>query len=393
MAKTKTSYSVSSYFLVPLSLAFLAAMTFLATAFNATILAGSGATALILLLVLRFWGSLGIVRLDVSFSCDGHRLFPGETVTLNAEVSNRKFLPVWIHSDIKIPDGLKPGPGQNASGDAVIPAHGSIKGSWQFRAGKRGLYRIGPLSLVASDPLDLYRKEKLFPFENDLIVYPRIPMIHSPLLPFMEYFGIHPAKGIIEDPAWYEGTREYSGNRPARNIHWKASARLDILQEKIFEPTSHQKVFFIFDGYGFEKAEDEIGFEKALEALAALASQFIESGADVALATDREAIRFSPVLPLGRGPEHLGALLELLARTTMRQGKPLSSLIEAAGTRGASFVVMAREPNKNTRRFFSLPSTRRDRILFVFSEKRDLFEHEAYPSIGLGELFSEGTPS
>jgi uncharacterized protein (DUF58 family) len=205
----------------------------------------------------------------------------------------------------------------------------------------------------------------------------------------MEYFGIHPAKGIIEDPAWYEGTREYSGNRPARNIHWKASARLDVLQEKIFAPTSHQKVFFIFDGQGFEKAEDIVGFERSLEALAALASQFIESGADVALATDREVVRFSSALSLGRGPEHLGALLEMLARMTMRQGKTLSSSIEAAGSKGASFIVMAKKPNENTRFFFSLPSTRRDRVIFIFAEKGDGLDHGDYPSIALNKLFLE----
>ncbi|MFA6346023.1 MAG: DUF58 domain-containing protein, partial [Syntrophales bacterium] len=84
------------------------------------------------------------------------------------------------------------------------------------------------------DLLGLCRKEKTLSFERDIVVFPRLLPLRDLEPPFRDYFGIHPAKGIIEDPAWYEGTREYSGNKPARNIHWKASARTDRLQTKEF---------------------------------------------------------------------------------------------------------------------------------------------------------------
>ncbi|MBW1691959.1 MAG: DUF58 domain-containing protein, partial [Deltaproteobacteria bacterium] len=38
------------------------------------------------------------------------------------------------------------------------------------------------------------------------------------------------------------GTRDYQNWRPARHIHWKASASHNRLQEKVFEPSEQEKV-------------------------------------------------------------------------------------------------------------------------------------------------------
>ncbi len=375
----KASYSVSSYFVISMSLALLAILAFIAAATASLTLASFTVITLTLMLALRLWGGFSLSRLEVALACDQNRLFCGDLFTLNADIVNGKILPVWARLQLARPEALAPIASEGVEGESSLLPFEKISGSWSFRAEKRGVHSLGPATLAASDLLDLYRKEKILSYREEVVVYPRLVPIGGKELPFRDYFGIHPSKGIIEDPAWYEGTREYSGNKPAKNIHWKASARLNVLQEKIFEPTSHQKIFFLVDGEGFKRADDRAGFEAALEIAASLASRFAETGASIAVATDRFVKDFPAVLPLGRGPEHLGMVLELLARCDFERGQTLLPLVGGVGHQGAGFVVIARKPGENLKKFYALPATRRDRVMFVFAEEGNIDESGTYP--------------
>lgn len=386
---TKASYSVSSYFVITLSLALLGILAFIAAATASIPLATFSATTLVLMLAMRLWGGLGLWRLDVGLSCDSDRLFCGETLSLRAEIANRKILPVWMRLALAHAEALSPLSSEGVEGESGLLPFERISGSWSFRAMRRGVHSLGPATISAGDLLDLYRKEKTLDFRREIVVYPRIIPLNDLELPFRDYFGIRPAKGIIEDPAWYEGTREYSGNKPARNIHWKASARFNVLQEKIFEPTSHQKIFFIVDGEGFRRADDRKGFESALEIAASFAVRFAETGASFSTATDRVVPDFPAVLPLGRGPEHLGMVLELLARCGFEHGQALLPLIGGVGHQGAGFVVIARKPSEGMKKFHTLPATRRDRVMFVFAEDTNDEGGSAYRSTTFAGLRAE----
>ena len=382
----RASYSVSSYFVITLSLVLLAALAFIAAATSSLPLATFSAITLLLMLAMRLWGGLGLWRLDLSLSCGSDRLFCGETLRLGAEISNRKILPVWMRLSLAHAEALKPLGSESVEGESGLLPFERISGSWDFLAQKRGIHSLGPATVSASDLLDLYRKERILDFKREIVVFPRIVPLRELDLPFRDYFGIRPAKGIIEDPAWYEGTREYTGNKPARNIHWKASARFNLLQEKIFEPTSHQKIFLIVDGEGFRRADDREGFESALEIAASLALRFAETGASFTAATDRRVQGFPAVLPLGRGPEHLGMVLELLARCGFDHGQALLPLIGGVGHQGAGFMVIARKPGDSLKKFHALPSTRRDRVMFIFAEGAEGEEGIAYRSTTFGAL-------
>ena len=376
----------TSIFVFALPIAGVAFTALIATAQSAIALAAFCLTLLGLVLAVRLWTALSAFRLDVLPRCDARRLYSGETFSLWIDASNRKILPVWLGLDITASGGLQPLDGLSPAGETSLAPFSRRSGTWEFRASRRGIHAIGPIRVLTGDPLGLWSRERTLDFRPEIIVYPRIIPTEDLILPFRDYFGIHPARGIIEDPAWYEGTREYTGTKPARSIHWKASARFDSLQEKIFEPTSHRKAFFLLDGSGFEEDKDEAGFETALEVLASLATLLAESGASIAAATDRAVTGFPPILPLGRGPEHLGSFLELLARCRLEPGQPIASLLGSPGSQGSSFIVLARKPGPGTGRFFSLPATRRDRILFVFAEEISASDRAVFPSVCFSEL-------
>ena len=376
----------TSLFVFPVFIGGVALTALIAASKSSSILAAFSISLLGLVLAVRLWTAASGFRLDILPGCDAGRLYSGETFTLKIEVANRKLLPVWLDLEIQASGALAPLGGDGPAGETSLAPFSKLSGVWEFKALRRGVHDLGPIRALTGDPLGLWSREKILDFKHEIIVYPRIIPTEDLVLPFRDYFGIHPAKGIIEDPAWYEGTREYTGTRPARNIHWKASARFDSLQEKIFEPTSHRKAFFLLDGSGFEREQDAAGFETALEVLASLASILAESGASIAAATNRAVPGFSPVLPLGRGPEHLGSFLELLARCRLEAGQPITPLLGSAGSQGSSYIVLSRKPGPETGRFLTLPSTRRDRILFIFAEEISADDRAAFPSATFSEL-------
>lgn len=367
----KASYSISSYFVIGLSILFLGILAFVAAAFSVLPLAAFAGVAFVLMGLLRLWGAASLARLDVELTVNADHLFWGDSLVLSTSLSNRKLLPVWVDLRLPHPEALKLEMAEAVQGESALLPFEKVAGSWNFTATRRGVHRLGPAVLTASDILDLYRKERLLPFERDIVVYPRIHELTEMELPFRDHFGIHPSKGIVEDPAWYEGTRDYSGTKPARHIHWKASARLDSLQEKIFEPTSHKKIFFIIEGEGFRRADDREGFEEALEMAASLAWRFAAEGASFAVATDRLVRGRMPSTAFGRGPEHLGIALEMMARCEFEHGQALLPLIASSGPQGAGFVVVARKQSESLKKFQSLPASRRDRIKFVFIREEE----------------------
>jgi uncharacterized protein (DUF58 family) len=379
------TYDVGSVFGFSLTIALEGLLFFIAAANGAGHLSILCATTLALMAGARAWGQAGLSRLHADLSLDRRRAFPGESFHLAADFANHKFLPVWMRIELPIPEALELN-GTAAEGETFLGPFGRTAGKWTFRAARRGVYRLGPATLAAGDPLGLHRRERFLSFADEAVVFPRIVPLAELDLPFRDFFGIHPSKGIIEDPAWYEGTREYSGTRPARNIHWKASARLGVLQEKIFQPTSHRKVYFLVDGEGFRAAEDQAGFEAALEVAASLATRFAETGASFAAAVNCAVIGYPAALPLGRGPEHLGKALELLARCSLGPGTAFPALLRDAAAAGAGFVVTARAPDERTERFFTLPAVRRGRILFLFSKESVEKERGSYPSVLFREL-------
>lgn len=377
MAEKKSAWNPGSLYTFNVSLALLALLAFFSASYSATALAGFATATLALMLAVRIWGRVALWRLEASLYMENERIFVGETLTLRADIANHKILPVWLGMELDIPAALVPVAAAGVGGETGILPFSSAQGAWTFRAERRGLYSPGQALMIAGDLLGLCKSDRKLPLLKDIVVFPRLVPLAGLEYEFQDYFGINASKGIIEDPAWYEGTREYSGNRPARNIHWKASARFNVLHEKIFEPTSHQKVFLFLDGAGFEDDGYAEQFESALEILASLASRFAEAGASFAVATDRLVRDFPSVLPLGRGPEHLGMALELLARcerirelgsSNREQAlKPPPGIPVGSGTAG--FIVLCRSRARAAQARLAMPAARKNRMLFIVADE------------------------
>lgn len=379
---------VPSVFSIGLSLFFVWILLFFSLVRESYAVAVSAAALVLLMHGTRFWSRFSVARLALTFAPDRTRLFPDETLRVRVELDNRKLLPVWLRLEVQTASILQPD--EAFEGETRLLPYERVRRDYTLQALYRGVSVIGPARIVAGDLLGLHRRRRRYPIRNEIIVFPRLRELLPLSIPFREYFGIHASKGPVEDPAWYAGTRDYVGNRPARNIHWKASARLGVLQEKLYEPTSHRKVLFVLDcaeffldgqmstvgtvgaGPGHEARDSRPAgceaAERSIEAAASVAFALMETGASFGFVTDAvTSAPFQSLLPMGRGPEHLGSMLEMLARVDPTNRNDLNPLLREA-LRGAMGVVyFGARPSSRVRALFSTLGQRGGRLIFVFA--------------------------
>ncbi|MDR1932402.1 MAG: DUF58 domain-containing protein [Spirochaetales bacterium] len=319
-------------------------------------LALPAAGALFISFAADLWSRRAARGLSFSLAPDRDRVFPGENIELSIELRNMKFLPVWLTLELPLPRNLEAEeqlsePGVLRGGLRLLSREKSRR-VLRLRAKTRGVSRMGPARVSAGDLLGLSSRARSFAVTHEIIVFPRRLRMKTLNVPLQEYFGAHAARGPVEDPAWYAGTRDYTGTRPAKSIHWKASARLGTLQEKLCEPTLQRKLLFILDTRGWEEEAGEPenpagNFERMIETLGTLAGALMETGASFGLVTNAGLENsFRRVLPAGRGPQHLGSLLEILARISGPCAAGFDDELRAEARRYAGFVYCGRSPGE-----------------------------------------------
>lgn len=328
----------------------------------------------------RLWSRFSLVGLTAACAFDRARIFPGEEVRLTISADNPKLLPVWLQVIVPVPGELQDGSAQTASvREQGLLWYQSVVFNWRLVPRRRGIYRLGPPRMVVGDLMGIYPREVVRSGDPlDLIVYPRL----VPLRPFAQIkrdlFGSPGAKSPVEDPIYLLGTREYQAGRPSRYIHWTASARLNRLQERVFEPSRQARVLFILDVTPFaqEKAADL--FEQSLEGLASLAVECDRQGFAVGLATNGTiAGDRSPVVSVARSAGQATLILETLAGIEMRTGPPLAgNLRKTKGVESGLSCV-----------FFTLHRAE------TLAESLEIFRQKNVPvaTVYCGDSYSPGT--
>jgi hypothetical protein len=145
-----------------------------------------------------------------------------------------------------------------------------------------------------------------------------------------DFFGCPGAKSPVNDPVYILGTRDYQHGQSAKYIHWKASARHDVLQEKVFEPTKQEKVLLIVDVEQFARRRARREFERTLEVVASLALKLDREGHAVGLVTNGVLTGGgSSLVPVARSHRQLPAILEVLARLEMESRLGIIALMRS----------------------------------------------------------------
>lgn len=341
---------IPTFFIDPVPRIFLCVMLLLAFLFGASDLAGFCLVVLLLSTGAKLWRRAAAPGVTCRFRSDKLRAFPDESLSFCVDVANGSILPVKVRSLLAGAGAFEgPGQGENLRVCKVGPRQ-TVSMDWAWKASRRGVYRIGPPVTEAGDALGFFfvQKDRQDPLE--IVVYPRL----FPIAPFggqpSELFGSLRAQGLIGDPVNLVGTREYQPGSPARSIHWKASARLNRLQEKVFEPSRRARFLLSLDVRGFHEAGDGTGFEETLETAASIARHLIGEGASVGAITNAriQGERF-PVIPVNRRPGHLPSILEMLARMTMEPADGRTALLQRVllhRNRGVACILFSHTAEK-----------------------------------------------
>jgi len=276
---------------------------------------------------MKIWSLFSLHRLTCMPDINKVKAFPGETITLKVHAVNQKMLPVLLRVNLPpVSGGLKIKEGFPGGCETGLLWHQKTEFSWEFLSTRRGVHKLGPITMGAGDFLGFFKKERTGAAVS-IIVYPKIFPMKNLSLTKKDLFGKTGKRSPVYDPVYILGTREYQHWQPARYIHWKASARHDNLQEKVFDPSEQEKVLLAIDSEGFSENSAEEKFEETLEAAASLAVHLDGRGFATGLVTNAELCgRGKTVVQPGKNPVQLSMMLETMARMKMHCER---SLVEA----------------------------------------------------------------
>jgi uncharacterized protein (DUF58 family) len=288
------------------------------------------------------------------------RLYLGEETDLRVEVVNAKPLPLpWMRADDTVPPGLyiesqyvedRPG-GRQLVNVFALRWYERVIRRYRVHSIQRGAWRFDTVQLRSGDIFGFYIQRAIVEEVDTVIVYPRIVPVTALGLPARHPLGdFRSPRRVIEDPLRMMGVREYAQGDNFRHIHWKATARRQALQTKVFEPSSTRPVALFlnvnttehfFEGYDWDLRE------YAITATASLARHLWTDGYPIGLFCNAltpgsaQHIRLRP----RAHPGQLEQILTALARIDEGWGRwPLERLLQVEAAHlpyGATFVVVS----------------------------------------------------
>ncbi|MDI3341539.1 MAG: DUF58 domain-containing protein [Sphaerobacter sp.] len=307
------------------------------------------------------WSRVSLAGVAYTRSLSATRVFAGETIELTASVVNRTWLPLpWLAVEDQISDRVKvreretlpsARPGMTLL-RIVTAVRWFERVTWTFHLDcpQRGAYTLGPITLRSGDLFGFFSREVRLDDQCRFIVYPRVVPLTDLGLPALHPFGERRVPHhLLTDPARTIGVRDYHPEDSFRFIHWKATARMQEVQVKVFEPmvAVHLGVFLCLDT--FERYWEGVDYQRAESAIVAAASiaayaldqrYLVGMYANGVLAGSDQTLR----IPAGRGPAQLPAILEGLAKLTPLAATNFTRLLRQEAGRfpwGSTVVVVA----------------------------------------------------
>lgn len=306
------------------------------------------------------WDWLALQGIEYRREFGERRAFVGETVELRLSVVNRKPLPVsWLRITDRVPTAL---PLEGADVVATnIPTVGQVRlvlalrwyeqviRRYRVHCVHRGFYPFGPVELEGGDLFGLFSRKRRIERRQWFIVYPRIEALTDLGFPAKDPLG--PAKSslpLFDDPLRTVGVRDHRPEDGFRRIHWKASARRQELQSRVYEPSlSHSLAILLnvatlakhWQGYIPERLERVVSVAASIAAYAVDQRWPVGLLANGALPESDQAIK---VLP-SRSPDQSLRIMEALAAVSAVATRQIEELLRLESPKlawGCTLVVV-----------------------------------------------------
>ncbi|MEM6794073.1 MAG: DUF58 domain-containing protein [Acidobacteriota bacterium] len=183
------------------------------------------------------WSTVSIDRLEVARGRVSQEVELGARVEQRLTLRNGKDWPApWIFFEDRVDSGVDvEGP---RGGCVSLGAGGREEIRYTLHTYRRGLFRLGPTLLETSDPFGLVRRFRVDGASSFLTVLPRPvdmsqgwPLGHQPI------HQVPRRRSLLEDPSRFRGVRDYRRGDSLKQVHWRATAKSQRLQVKLFEPS------------------------------------------------------------------------------------------------------------------------------------------------------------
>ncbi|MDD3656209.1 MAG: DUF58 domain-containing protein [Atribacterota bacterium] len=273
----------------------------------------------------KLWSYVSIKNIHYSFDAETKKGFPGEIISLQAQIYNNKILPIWIKLLIPMDKRLIPEIKMKNNflcEEFSLLWYDHFLWNWNLTAKQRGCFQIGPPFLETGDLLGFFQKRRyLSQSAVEVIIYPRPISLNFLSTPIKEFFGKTGIDSPVKDPVYPIATHDYQHGEPAKYIHWKASARYNHLQSKIFDSSTQRKTLLVVDVSSFREKRQEELFEKILEVVAAMVLEFDKQGSPYSIFSNGKVTgsNMTTNFSFGTGPEQVSRAMELLARLTIEE--------------------------------------------------------------------------
>ena len=273
--------------------------------------------------VLAFlWNWISVLGLDVSVDRRTKRARVGDDIEERITVRN---LSSWPKSTLEVED-LTDMPGYSNGRVLSVPTRGFRSWRTLAPARKRGAYTLGPVRVSNTDAFGLFRRDREFGGQDELIVYPRIYDLGDFEMPPGYLTGESSARRRSHDLTPHAASvREYAFGDSLSRIHWRSTARTGRLMSKEFELGMASDVWVLVDLHREVQAGelDESTDEYGVSIAASLAQKYIQAQLPVGLLAYGDE-RY--LLPADTGEAQFERIMEHLA---MSKAEGAVSLAEA----------------------------------------------------------------
>jgi uncharacterized protein (DUF58 family) len=294
---------------------------------------------------LYLWTRSMARGLEVEVIRRTHRITQGQSLQGRIVVRSRSRLPkLWL--EVEDQSSI---PGHASRRVITLGSQGVAAWNYSTPARVRGLYELGPVRVVATDPFGFFRMERVFGQQASVLVYPNAPELPNFYIPPANL----PGEGRFRRRTHnvtpnVSGIREYAPGDSFNRIHWPATARTGRPMVKQFELDPASDIWLVLDLQRSQHAgEGEEGTEEAaVQICSSIARYFINANRSVGLISFGDDLRIDEP---DRGQNHYTRLLESLALARSTGDVPLTNLlIEESRRFGRHTTVVTVSPSADT---------------------------------------------
>jgi uncharacterized protein (DUF58 family) len=294
----------------------------------------------VLIVALPVVSALVVSRTRYRLSCtrraDPSRLPVGHEAQVSVVLQNVSRLPTGI---LLVEDQVPYTLGDRARFvvDRIEPG-GGREMVYRIRAGVRGRYQVGPLTVRLADPFGLVEMARSFTTASRITVTPPIVALpHGRLTGSWTGGGESRARTVATAGEDDVAPREYRHGDDLRRVHWRSTARRGELMVRREEQQWQSRGTLFLDTRRFAHWGDGPAgsFEQSVSAAASIGVQLGKEGLGLRYVTDEGEV-------LAPSAAFEGALLDSLAvaRTSVNRSlRPGLSALRTAATNGDGLVV------------------------------------------------------